>query len=137
MSNDVKGYYLAYRTDSPEAFIGLYSAETVELISITWEAHRTLSDEILHKTMELLEGKEIELRDLSGIGVFSGPGSFTGLRISHAVANALAYSLDIPVHASGSENWIAESIESCERDPSNRIVTPDYGRDARITKPRK
>lgn len=35
---------------------------------------------------------------LKGIEVETGPGSFTGLRVGVSVANALAYSLGIPVN---------------------------------------
>lgn len=39
-----------------------------------------------------------QLRILKGIEVETGPGSFTGLRVGVSVANALAYSLGIPVN---------------------------------------
>ena len=42
---------------------------------------------------ELLEGIEVE----------TGPGSFTGLRVGVAVANALGYSLGIPVNGKALE----------------------------------
>lgn len=35
---------------------------------------------------------------LTGIELETGPGSFTGLRVGVAVANALAYALNIPVN---------------------------------------
>lgn len=38
------------------------------------------------------------LQTLKGIEVETGPGSFTGLRVGVAVANALGYSLKIPVN---------------------------------------
>lgn len=50
-----------------------------------------LIDKILKK-----EGKS--LKDITEIEVFIGPGSFTGLRVGVSVANALGWSLDIPVN---------------------------------------
>ena len=35
---------------------------------------------------------------LTGIEVFKGPGSFTGLRVGVAIANALGAAMDIPVN---------------------------------------
>ena len=50
-----------------------------------------LIDEILKK-----EGKTT--KDLNSLKVNSGPGSYTGLKVGTAVANALAWSLKIPVN---------------------------------------
>ena len=37
-------------------------------------------------------------KELKGIEVETGPGSFTGLRVGVSVANVLAYALNIPVN---------------------------------------
>ena len=47
---------------------------------------------------ETLKKEKISLRDLKEIEVNVGPGSFTGLKIGVAVANALGFALDIPVN---------------------------------------
>ncbi len=46
---------------------------------------------------ELVEEAGIEKKELSGIIVSNGPGSYTGLRIGISVAKGLAYALDIPI----------------------------------------
>lgn len=51
----------------------------------------TLIDRILKKN-------KLSFRDLSGIEVEAGPGSFTGLRVGVSVANALGFALNIPVN---------------------------------------
>ncbi|MEX2007668.1 MAG: tRNA (adenosine(37)-N6)-threonylcarbamoyltransferase complex dimerization subunit type 1 TsaB [Candidatus Levyibacteriota bacterium] len=45
----------------------------------------------------LLENK-LSLKDLDAIEVNTGPGSFTGLRVGIAIANALSFALKIPVN---------------------------------------
>jgi tRNA threonylcarbamoyladenosine biosynthesis protein TsaB len=45
----------------------------------------------------LLRDEGRAARDLHGIGVATGPGSFTGARVGMATAKGLAYALDIPV----------------------------------------
>lgn len=47
---------------------------------------------------KLLKSQKLEFKDLKGIEVETGPGSFTGLRVGVSVANALGFSLGIPVN---------------------------------------
>lgn len=56
------------------------------------------SQVLLPLIMELLRTTNNEPRTLKGIEVETGPGSFTGIRVGVSVANALAYSLNIPVN---------------------------------------
>ncbi len=53
---------------------------------------------VLPMVESILKQHKIELKNLDGIEVKKGPGSFTGLRVGVAVANALGYLLDIPVN---------------------------------------
>ncbi len=55
---------------------------------------------------KLLEVSKLEPKDLKGIEVTTGPGSFTGLRVGVSVANALGYSLGIPVNGKKIESEI-------------------------------
>lgn len=47
---------------------------------------------------KVLKKGKIKKEDLDEIKVSTGPGSFTGIRVGVSVANALAYSLKIPVN---------------------------------------
>lgn len=47
---------------------------------------------------DILKENKLKLSDLSGIEVNTGPGSFTGVRIGAAIANALGFVLKIPVN---------------------------------------
>lgn len=69
------------------------------------DTYETLSDEnqygsqvLLDLITDILEKNEVNFEDLDDIEVEVGPGSFTGLRVGVSVANALAYSLNIPVN---------------------------------------
>lgn len=127
---------LTIRTDKPEAELGLYEGQE-QIVYETWEAHRQLSETILSKIEQLLASEQKQWTDISGIVCFEGPGSFTGLRIGITVGNALANSYDLPIVAAGGDNWIQDGITKLTEHPNTRIVIPDYGRDARITTPRK
>lgn len=47
--------------------------------------------------MEFMATNNIEMKDLSAIGVIVGPGSFTGIRMGIAYAKGLGVGLNIPV----------------------------------------
>ena len=47
---------------------------------------------------KILKEEKLEYKDLKGIEVETGPGSFTGLRVGVSVANALGFSLGILVN---------------------------------------
>lgn len=46
---------------------------------------------------QLLKEQKVDLKDLSSIIVNVGEGSFTGLKVGLSIANALSFSLKIPV----------------------------------------
>jgi len=102
----------------------------------SWESGRTLSAQILAKIQELFSAASLELTDLPGGIIFSGPGSFTSLRIGHAVANALADSLSIPVVGSVGQQWVEEGIKALVSASPGRPALPHYGADAHITRPK-
>ncbi len=53
---------------------------------------------ILPMIDEILKKHSLKPEDLSEIQVNAGPGSFTGLRIGLAIANAMSFVLKIPVN---------------------------------------
>lgn len=53
---------------------------------------------VLPMIERLCKDHKISLKDVHEIRVNTGPGSFTGLRIGISIANALAYTLKIPVN---------------------------------------
>lgn len=79
-------------SDNQKTIVGL-DGERLEKITGPDKSQQVLSliDQILKKNKK-------SLRDITEIEVETGPGSFTGLRIGVAVANALGWSLKIPVN---------------------------------------
>lgn len=53
---------------------------------------------LIVKLLKLYNTRGVQWEILEGIEVEIGPGSFTGLRVGVSVANALGYSLNIPVN---------------------------------------
>ena len=89
----------------------------------TWDSGRDLAEHLHSFIRDKLAEHEKTWQDIEEITYFSGPGSFTGLRIGAAVVNALADQLDIPLYD--------------HKGQKHKIILPDYGRPARITPPKK
>jgi tRNA threonylcarbamoyladenosine biosynthesis protein TsaB len=64
-----------------------------------WTSPRRQSAELLPRLLGLLERASVELDRLTGIGVGSGPGSFTGLRVAMSLGKGLAIGLERPIVA--------------------------------------
>lgn len=60
----------------------------------------TKPQQVLPMLLATLTAHSLSLKDLQGIEVYRGPGSFTGLRVGFAVANSLGYLLGISVNGS-------------------------------------
>lgn len=129
-------YILTLRTDKPEAEIGLYKDST-QLSYETWEAHRQLAETIHLKIKTVLGNQKLSLNDVGGIVIYKGPGSFTGLRIGIAVANALANSLEAQIIGAEHEGWLSEGLPRIIKSETDTIVVPEYGALPNITAPRK
>lgn len=127
---------LTIRTDKPTAELRLWLDDELKIEKV-WYAHKELSAGILQQIANILEKVDCQVKDLKGIVVYKGPGSFTGLRIGITTANALAYSLRVPLVGATGENWQKLGIEGLAKDLNDKIVIPFYGSEANVTKPRK
>lgn len=88
-----------------------------------WESGHDLARDLLKYIHDKLVENNADWQDLTELHYFTGPGSFTGLRIGACVINALADQLHIPIYDQHGEK--------------HEIVMPEYGREANISKPRK
>jgi tRNA threonylcarbamoyladenosine biosynthesis protein TsaB len=102
-----------------------------------WQADRTLAKGLLKYLQDQLQKNGKAFTDISGIGVFRGPGSFTGLRIGLTVLNTMADSLAVPIVGGENEAWKDQVIIDLQSGKNDQIVLPLYGSEAHITKPRK
>ena len=98
-----------------------------------WEAGRTLARGLL----AFIQEKVGDVKNISGIGIMRGPGSFTGLRIGMAVANTLADGLGIPIVGETGDSWQESALGRLSSGEDDQVILPFYGGDAHITKPKK
>lgn len=140
---------LAIRADKPEAELYLYSNGQL-LSKVKWQAHLKLAETLNAKIDGILNrsssttprnkfrGDPDNIYDqLDGIAIYKGPGSFTGLRVSMSVANALAYAQAIPIVAKSGENWLMESVDGLMAGQNDRTALPEYGAPVHTTPPRR
>ena len=60
---------------------------------------RAASSQLVLSAKNILEGNSIKISQVEAIAISSGPGSYTGLRISTSSAKGLSYALNVPLIA--------------------------------------
>lgn len=100
-----------------------------------WEANRELAKGLLGYIEDTLGDKT--WGDITGLAVYRGPGSFTGLRIGITVLNTLSDALHIPIVGETGEGWQDKALIRLRTGENDQLVMPEYGSEARITTPRK
>ncbi len=98
-----------------------------------WQADRMLSKGLLGYLDKLIKGHKKSWTNISAIGVFEGPGSFTGIRIGLTVMNTIADSQNIPIVGGRGKDWQNEVLKKIRSGENKEIVLPFYNRGANIT----
>ena len=101
-----------------------------------WQSDRTLAKALLSFLNEKLNECGKNWADISSIGVFEGPGSFTGLRIGITVMNTIADANGVQIVGGRGKNWQEEAIAKLNNGINEKIVLPFYGSEAHITVPK-
>ncbi|HEY8109145.1 MAG TPA: tRNA (adenosine(37)-N6)-threonylcarbamoyltransferase complex dimerization subunit type 1 TsaB [Patescibacteria group bacterium] len=134
--------FLLIDTAAEPSAIALATARKV-LAESTVTNRKRLSEELLARIDTLCGESSTPLKELSAIGIVSGPGPFTALRIGTAVANALGYAHKLPLVPVGGDEvpslpafakLVAEKLDKRE---TVGAVLPNYGREPSITPPKK
>jgi tRNA threonylcarbamoyladenosine biosynthesis protein TsaB len=126
---------LTMRTDKPEAEVGLYQ-DGQKLAYKTWTAHRQLAETLHQVIVDVLAENGKALQNVEAIGVYQGPGSFTGLRIGLTVANAMADGFGLPIAGAQGEGWLPDVLARLQAGENDVAVMPEYGAEVHITLPK-
>lgn len=122
---------LGLRTDTPVCTVRIGSDD------YSWEAGRGLADGLLGYLEDCLRRSGATFADLTGLVVFRGPGSFTGLRIGITVMNTIANARGIPIVGRDGDAWYADGCAALAGGRDDRIVLPLYGSAPHVTTPKK
>ncbi len=87
---------LAIDTATRLASIALYDEQGVHAEQ-TWRSRDHHTVELAPNIALLLRGQQVQPRDLAGLAVALGPGSFNGLRVGLSMAKGLALAADLPL----------------------------------------
>ena len=102
-----------------------------------WEAGRGLADGLIKYLRTKLLEAGASWRDIDGIIVYRGPGSFTGLRIGLTVLNTIADDTGTPIVGTTGEQWLNDGLLRLKAGENDQLVMPLYGGEPNITKQRK
>lgn len=102
-----------------------------------WKAERTLARDMLAYIRDVLAEHDHQFSDITGIGVFRGPGSFTGLRIGLTVLNTITHEQQCAIVGETGDAWQETALNRLKKGENDHIVLPEYGAEAHITLPRK
>ena len=128
---------IAIRTDNEDTEITILSKDGKQIASERWRSGRELSNQLLARLTDMVERHNYDWPKIEGVIVFTGPGSFTGLRIGVTVANTIAYALDIPIIGTLGISWVEEGVVRLNKGENEIQVVPHYGSEPNISKPKR
>ncbi len=110
---------------------------------ITKEKIRGQKDKLLFSIDKVLRKRKKTAKDIGGIMVVSGPGSFTAVRQGVVSANAFGYLLRVPVvgvkldEFKNEDEFLEIGYKKLLKAKKGIMVLPAYGKEPNITKPKK
>lgn len=119
---------LVIDTSGPECAAGIYdSGRRILVASKSETLGKGHAERLIPMIDEVFSEAGLALKDMTRIGVTTGPGSFTGIRVGVAAARGFALSLGIPAVGVTTLQVVAEQV--LEIDPPAPVVAAiDAGR---------
>jgi tRNA threonylcarbamoyl adenosine modification protein YeaZ len=96
-------WLLAIDTATTHIVVGVGTTAGALVAADAFEGRYRHSQELLPAVVRLLGASELEIGDLAGVVVGTGPGAFTGLRVGIATAKTLAHERRVPLVGIGTD----------------------------------
>lgn len=118
---------LLIKTDKGSTWLGLAGPDGRLAAETTLATDRLLASNLVESARRLLADAGQSWEQLTGVGVWAGPGPFTSLRVAHSFANGLAYGRQIPAaNSADAKNWQADCQQQL-RLGRRQLIVPVYG----------
>lgn len=109
-------YFINIETSTDICSVSLSNQDGV--IDIRENQSRNHASTTALYVQELLVANNLTVKDLSGVAVSKGPGSYTGLRIGTSTAKGMAYQAGIKLLA-------IDTLQAMALEATNRVSEPD------------
>jgi tRNA threonylcarbamoyladenosine biosynthesis protein TsaB len=117
---------LAVDTATAYASVALWRPYQV-LAEQTWLSRGNHTVELMPTIVEMMAREGVQPKELTGLAVTKGPGSFTGMRIGISLVKGMALALGLPVAAIPTLEVIAHG-QSCRFLPLRAVLQAGRGR---------
>ncbi len=133
-------YLFLDTADASDAHIYVHKKNS--LVSLNVSRTAKARPDLLVMIDRLLRKAKTDVKKIKGIVVVTGPGQFSSLRTSIAIANTFGFVLHIPVvglrknEFSSREDFITIGLAKLKKKKRFTQVSPEYGMEPNITKPK-
>jgi len=113
---------LAIDTSTVQGSVAILAGE--KIFEENYLADSSHAETLLQVVEKVLSKARLKIKDIEGIAVGIGPGSFTGLRIGLATAKGIAFANQIPIVGISSLRAIAEHVIASGAKQSSELIVP-------------
>lgn len=114
-------YFLLIHTTLGQAFVAIAAGRQIRVVRENDQPRE--HGAFLHEAIgQMMQEQSLNYRELSAIGVTSGPGSYTGIRVGLSAAKGFGYALDIPLITCSTLQALAATAIEQVADPDPQYL---------------
>lgn len=133
----MKTYLYIDSTQKTNVLTLIRDKQIVDRVSV--QTQDNLDNQFLLEIDKFLKKNDLNVQEVAGLIVNTGPGTFTGTRTGVTFANALKLANDnLEIYEiSGLDQSDEEIVDSLNSKPKNTILSPKYSQEPSITRSKK
>lgn len=108
---------LILNIDTAQEQAALFLAKSGQVLQSSFHPNAQDHATWIHEAIrEMMSRAGIPLKELQGVAITGGPGSYTGLRVGLATAKGICYALDVPLIMVSTLKVMAAAVRDAETD---------------------